>query len=354
MYENQTEEVIKQRMLNAVPSDLDKREGSFIYDALSPAAIELALVYIELDRVLQLGFAQTTYGQYLDYRAAEHGLIRKPATKATGQVTITGSNGTVVPAGSLFATAGGVQFQTLAEVIIGETGQVIANIEAVEPGASGNVPAGAINTIPVSIAGVTGVTNVQATSGGTDAESDTALLARLLEKVRSPATSGNVAHYKQWAMEVAGVGDAKVFPIWNGPGTVKVVVIDSNKQPASAEIVQNVADYIEEVRPIGATVTVESAAGLNIDVSATVVLDTGAVLADVQAAFESALVDYLKEIAFRQNYVSYAKVGSLLLDTTGVLDYSNLLLNGAASNISVGDTANNCQVAVKGTVTLSV
>ena len=50
MYENQTEDVIKQRMLDVVPSDLDKREGSFIYDGISPAAIELALAYIELDR----------------------------------------------------------------------------------------------------------------------------------------------------------------------------------------------------------------------------------------------------------------------------------------------------------------
>lgn len=347
--ENQTFDVIMQRLLTAVPDDLNKREGSFVWDALAPVAIELAQAYIELDRVIKLGFAQTTYGQYLDYRAAEHGLSRKAATKATGQVVITGANGTEVPAGSLFATGAGVLFQTLADVII-STGQVIANIEAVEPGASGNVPTGAINIIPVSIAGVTGVTNVQATSGGTDAESDTALLARLLEKVRSPATSGNVAHYKQWAMEVAGVGDAKAFPIWNGPGTVKVLIIDSNKQSASADIVQDVVDYIEEVRPIGATVTVESATGVNVNVAATVVLETGAVLADVQASFEASLVDYLKNIAFLQNYVSYAQVGNRLLDTSGVLDYSGLTLNGGTGNVVIGDT----QVAIKGTVTLSV
>lgn len=351
MFDNQTYEAIMARLLAAVPDDLDKREGSFIWDSLSPAALELAQAYIELDNVLQLGFAQTTYGQYLDYRAAEHGLTRKAATKATGQVTITGSPGAVVPAGSLFATGAGVQFATTAEVTISETGQVTANIEAVVAGASGNVPAGAINTIPVSITGVTGVTNVQATSGGTDTESDAALLARLLEKVRQPATSGNAAHYKQWAMEVAGVGDAKVLPTWNGPGTVKVVVIDSNKQPASTEIVQDVADYIEEVRPIGATVTVESATGVNVDVAATVVLETGAVLADVQASFEASLVDYLKNIAFhQQNYVSYAQVGNRLLDTPGVLDYSGLTLNGGTGNVVIGDT----QVAVKGTVTLSV
>jgi uncharacterized phage protein gp47/JayE len=353
MYEDQTESTIRQRMLDAVPSDLNKREGSFIYDGISPAAIELALAYIELDRVINLGFIQTTYGQYLDYRAAEHGLTRKAATKATGQVTILGSQGTVVPVGSVFATGSGVEFETTDEVTIDETGQVSADIEAVDAGTGGNVPAETITEILVSIQGVTDVINNDPTEGGTDEETDDALVSRLLEKVRLPATSGNVAHYKQWALEVAGVGDAKVFPTWDGPLTVKVAVIDSNKQPASAEIVQDVAGYIEEVRPIGATVTVESAAGLNIDVSATVVLDTGAVLADVQAAFESALDEYLQEIAFEQNYVSYAQIGALLLNTSGVLDYSNLLLNGASANVSVGDTASNCRVAIRGTVSLS-
>lgn len=349
MYENQTYEAIMARLLAVVPDTLDKREGSFVWDALSPAALELAQVYIQMDLMLQYGFAQTTYGQYLDYRAGEHGLTRKVATKASGQVTITGSNGTVIAVGSLFATGAGVQFETLAEVTIGEAGSIAADIRAVEAGARGNVPAGAITEIPVSIAGVTAVTTANPTTGGTDQETDAALLERLLEKVRTPATSGNVAHYLQWAKSVSGVGDAKVFPIWDGNGTVKVVIIDGNKQPTGPEMVTNVAAYIEEVRPIGATVTVESATALNIDVVATLTLTAGAVLVDVKAAFETALTAYLQQIAFKQSYVSYAQVGSLLLDTPGVLDYSGLTLNTGTGNVTIGNT----QVAVKGTVTLN-
>lgn len=349
MYEAQTYDAIMARLLMTVPDNLDKREGSFIWDALSPAALELAQVYIQMDLMLQYGFAQTTYGQYLDYRSGEHGLTRKAATKASGQVTITGSNGTVIAVGSLFATGAGVQFETLAEVTIGEAGSIAADIRAVEAGARGNVPTGAITEIPVSIAGVTAVTNANPTTGGTDQETDAALLERLLEKVRTPATSGNVAHYLQWAKSVSGVGDAKVFPIWDGNGTVKVVIIDGNKQPTGPEIVTNVADYIEEVRPIGATVTVASATALNIDIVATLTLAPEAVLADVKTLFETAITAYLKQIAFKQSYVSYAQVGSLLLDTPGVLDYSGLTLNTGTGNVAIGDT----QVAVKGTVTLS-
>ncbi|MEW8957778.1 MAG: baseplate J/gp47 family protein [Moorella sp. (in: firmicutes)] len=345
----ETKEQILQRLLAQIPDEYDKSEGSFFYDVLSAVAIELAAAQDLVEQYLQLGFAETTSGNYLDYRAHEHGLERKAATKATGQVTISGSNGTVVPAGSLFATAGGVQFKTLAEVTIGETGQVVANVEAVEAGSSGNVPAGTINTIPVSIAGVTGVTNTQATSGGTDTESDAALLARLLKKVRSPATSGNAAHYKQWALEVAGVGDAKVIPEWNGPGTVKVIIIDSNKQPASADIVQDVADHIEEVRPIGAAVTAISAQGLIIDVAVTGVLAENYTPEQVKSSYENTLREYLKSIAFQQNYVSYAKIGSLFLDTPGVLDYLNLTVNGGTSNVTIGDE----QVPILGTVTIT-
>lgn len=349
MYEDQTFETIMTRLLNNVPSEIDKSEGSFIYDALSPAAIELTQAYIQMDRVLKLGFAQTTYGQYLDYRAAEHGLTRKEATKATGTIIITGANGTTVPAGSLFSTGAGVLFQTTGEASIGETGQVSVEVEAEFGGTIGNVAAAAIAQIPVSIPGVIGVTNTNPTSGGTDEESDVAFLNRLLEKVRLPSTSGNTAHYQQWAREVPGIGDARVFPVWDGPGTVKVVVIDSSKQTVGPELVQEVLTYIEEVRPIGADVTVLSATELDINVTATVTLESGATLSDVQSAFASVLADYLQEIAFQQTYVSYAHIASLLLDTSGVLDHSGLTLNSGTSNIAVADES----VAVPGVVILS-
>jgi uncharacterized phage protein gp47/JayE len=349
MYEDQTEPVIKQRMLDAVPSDLDKQEGSFIYDGISPAAIELALSYIELDRVLRLGFAQTTYGQYLDYRAGEHGLTRKEAVKATcNEVEIFGSNGTSVASGTVLATKVGVQFKITSPVTIGVSGSAIATIEALVAGSGGNVPAGTITEIPISIPGVTSVINNIPASGGVDTESDSALLARLLEKVRLPTTSGNTAHYLEWAKSVTGVGDAKVFPIWDGPGTVKVVVIDSDKQPVEEAIRHDVADYIESVRPIGATVTVESATGLEIDVSANLTLDTGPILEDIQEEFETALTEYLKGIAFKQSYVSFAQIGSLLLDIVGVLDYADLTVNAGTANITIGNT----EVPVKGTVLL--
>ncbi len=82
MYEYMTFEVILQRMLDKVPNTVDKREGSVIYDALAPAALELALAYIEADVILNETFADTASRQYLTKRAAERGIIPEAAIKA--------------------------------------------------------------------------------------------------------------------------------------------------------------------------------------------------------------------------------------------------------------------------------
>lgn len=49
MYEDQTFDVILQRMLSRVPETMDKRESSPIYAALAPAAVELTSMYIAFD-----------------------------------------------------------------------------------------------------------------------------------------------------------------------------------------------------------------------------------------------------------------------------------------------------------------
>ena len=52
MYEDQTFDVILQRMLSRVPETMDKRESSPIYAALAPAAVELTSMYIAFDCML--------------------------------------------------------------------------------------------------------------------------------------------------------------------------------------------------------------------------------------------------------------------------------------------------------------
>ena len=177
MYETETQSMIMQRMLGNTSNDVDKSEGSITYDALSPVSIELVLAYVELDRVLNLAFAPTSSGQYLDYRATEHGLTRKSAVASIGSVAVTGVVETPVPAGTLFATTGGIQFATTLAVTIGVGGTVDVAVQAVVTGSTGNVLTGMINRIPVAILGGVMVTNANATTGGVDGELDAALLS---------------------------------------------------------------------------------------------------------------------------------------------------------------------------------
>lgn len=353
-YETETIDAIHQRMLDASPSDIDKREGSITWDLTKPAAIELSLLYAQLDDVLRKGFADTAlangYSEYLEKRTAEMGITRKPAVKATGQVTFTGPDGTVIPSGTRVSTNDitPIYFVTTASGTI-NGGSITVNAEAEVGGANGNVAAGKITIVTGDLSGVVSVINSAPFNGGVDAESDQALYERYIERIQKPATSGNANQYVQWAKEVAGISDAKCYPIWNGPGTVKVVLLDTDKTAPDAAKIQEVADYIESVRPIGATVTVVGATEVPINVSATLTLANGKTLADAQTEIETGIRDYLKSLAFVDPIVRYTQIGSIISNAPSVIDYSGLTVNGGTANIQVNDG----EVAVLGSVTLS-
>jgi uncharacterized phage protein gp47/JayE len=349
-YEDQTKDVIHQRMLDASPADIDKRPGSVTYDLTGPAAIEFETAYIELGTVLDKGLPDTAYGEYLDRVVGALGLTRKPAVKATGQVTFTGVDGTFLPAGTEVSTdvEPPIYFVTTADATI-TNGTATVAAEAKVGGTSGNVAAGAIKLTSGNITGITSVTNAAPFAGGVDAETDEALRERYFDRVRRPITSGNANHYRAWAMEVPGVGDAKVYPLWNGNGTVKVVLIDGNKRAPVPAKVAEVAQYIESVRPIGATVTVVAATELPINVSATLTLQAGTSISTVTSAVQASLAAYLTAIAFKESIVRISRIANMILDVDGVIDYANLKINGGTGNVTIPDGS----VAVPGTVTFT-
>nr|WP_315020942.1 baseplate J/gp47 family protein [uncultured Aminipila sp.] len=343
-----TKEELKTRMLAEISNDYDKSEGSFFFDAISPVAIELEKSYTGQESILSNAFVATASGSYLDSKCAELGVVRKLATKATGTVKISGAKGAVMTKGSLVATEL-VTFQTKESVTIGEGGSALVGVECTASGTVGNVASNAIKYFPITIEGILSVMNSEPFTSGYDTETDESLRQRYYDKINTPATSGNAAHYEQWAKAVTGVGSGKVFPTWNGPGTVKVVICNRNKRAADAKLIKDTAEYIETQRPIGATVTVESVQEKAIDVTATVVLANGVILEQVKNDFVNVLKEYFKEIALVDQYVSYAKVGSLLYSIYGVADYSNLQLNKGIANIALSEV----EVPVVGMVVLS-
>ena len=211
-------------------------------------------------------------------------------------------------------------------------------VEAFEVGKQYNLSANTKLTATDSINGVNNIYVKSNFENGTDIESDEDLRERFFTTIKKSYTSGNVAHYEMWTLEVDGTGACKVYPLKNGNGTVEIVITNSDMLGASSDLIESVKANIEEKRPIGASVTVVSATEKAINVSATIRLIKGYDIEEVKAEFATKLTQYLKEIAFKDTYISIARLGNLLLDTTGVFDYADFKVNGANSNIILSDT----------------
>jgi len=325
VFEDMTYENILNDMLSRVPNDVDRREGSIIYDALAPCAYHLAQTYFQLRHYIDLFFAGTAVGEFLDRKADDYGHIeRKPATKAVRKIETTGP----VDIGTRWGLEGTTY------VIIEKISDTEYKAECEQYGEIGNQYTGELENID-NVNGVT-ATLTDIIVSGEDEETDDNFRKRIYTSLQKPATSGNAYHYEQWALEVPGVGDAKVFSLWNGPGTVKVLIVDSNKE-IDETLEQPVYEHIEKVRPIGANVTVDSPTELNVSVTAKVSLSPGYTVQMVQNAFIQALDQYRKDITFKDNHISHAYVGKLLFDTPGVIDYIDLKLNGAMQNVAIGE-----------------
>ncbi|MBE6831070.1 MAG: baseplate J/gp47 family protein [Ruminococcaceae bacterium] len=350
MYEDITPESIKEEVFSDL-TNIDTREGSYTNNLVGPVAVQIWKNYQAMNALVPIAYIDETSGEYIDKRCKERGIVRKPGTKAHAELTFTGIDGTVIPAGTIFLTLDGFEFETAGAVTI-VSGSAAATVNAVEVGEAYNVPVGSIGNQYKSISGLSAVTNSAAAAGGTDPESDKSLVERYYNYLQKPATSGNVHHYEQWALEVNGVGAVKVTPLLNGPGTVGVMVVGPDKQPVSSEVVFACAAHIEEVRPIGPGpdgIIVQSAVALQINVTAAVTIESNTTLEAVQEEFAEKLDAYLKSIAFIKYQVLFNQIAYILLGIESVTDYTSLTVNDGTANISVAAD----QVPVLGTVVVS-
>lgn len=336
-----------ERMKGWLTSPLSKIEGTFSMFNLRSVAQESALLSNNMEIIEDNWSLDSAKGEYLDQKAKDYGMTRKYAAYATGDVTFTGTDGTYVNGGTVISAPDyGVKFVTQETVII-DDGTATVKATCTTTGPSGNVAAGSINKIDEQISGVTSVTNSDDFSGGTDREDDDNFRLRIYFKIRYPSTSGNVYDYQNWATEVSGVGAVKVFPLWNGAGTVKVSILDANGDPATEELIKEVQDYIDPdpqqtgggQAPVGALVTVSTATPKAINVAANVEVSVSSDIETIKTEFTQSLKDYFKEIAYdeKTDSLSVARVGLILFQVQGVVDYTNLTINGGTSSVLVGE-----------------
>ena len=159
-FEMQFRDDIQERMVSELNklNDKTKIEGGFSRDIINANSVEFENAYAEMNLIVEAAFADTSWGEYLTKICAEYGVDRKEAAYATGTVTFTGTDGTVIPAGTLVQTADRIQYKTDDDVTIA-SGTADATVTAVVIGSTGNVKSGTVTEIPLAVSGVHAVTN---------------------------------------------------------------------------------------------------------------------------------------------------------------------------------------------------
>lgn len=333
-YEDQTPESVKAEIWANYHGNLDTRVGSFLDLIVSPVAYEIYKLRMDREALMSIIFPDETSGTYIDMDGQRDNITRKPGTYAEADITFTGKSGTVIPAETAFLTAGGREYRLLEPVTLSE-GSGHGTIRAMDVGAEYNAGAGEIDQIYVAIPGLDSF-SAGAAEGGADPESNAELLARIREHRRHPASSGNRYDYYNWAMSVSGVGAASVKGLWAGPGTVKVLLAAPSGGKVDEDVVRAVKEYIEEQRPIGPEVTVVSVSEREIPVTARIRLNGKADIKAVTAEFSSAYAAYLAGVGLDGGVVSYNKVAYLLLNMTGVEDFTELSVDGGMEPVTIG------------------
>ncbi|HFL2412634.1 TPA: baseplate J/gp47 family protein [Clostridioides difficile] len=350
------EDSVHERMLSNF-QDVSTLEGDFIYDATRPTAEQIAeLKQLGLQNNLKIAFPQTSYGTYLEWLGECKGVFKNQPTKATGVITFTGMQGTIITKGTIVTTIAtdekqGIEFELLETKNIGENETVDIKAECRIVGTIGNVAQNTTNVLLSSISGVKSVTNKEDFKGGTDIEDEEHFRERVLVSEQEDRLSGASSDYIRWAKEVDGVGYAYVVPEWNGAGTVKVLILDKNRKAATQELIDKVQEYIYPLNisegenrdgkaPIGALVTVVTPDTLLINVKASFIFSNGFSEETVLNNLKTKIDKYLDKIDLGGT-VSYnaiqAIVGSMMLTDEGIKDFSNLTINDIKENIKLQD-----------------
>lgn len=365
---NSSEDEIHEKMLGNLPEDIDKSEGGFPWDFTRPTAIEISeLKEYVLVEVLKSMFPVTCEESYiLDFHSEERGIVRRESVNASGYVSVTGKPGLIIPLGYGFSTdadddGNTIDFVSTEEVTIDSLGNAKIPIEATEGGSESNVGTNVVvlhtgDETGELLEDITSVSNDNPITGGLDEESDDTLRERIVTYDRSQSNSfiGNPEDYKRWAMSVAGVGAVTVISAEDTSGTVKIVILDQNGDPASKSIQDDVYDYImspndkdSRLAPINAVLSIVTPVTLKINISAKVYLK-GIELKDVESTFRNKVQEYLLNNALEDLIVRVSAISDLLYSIDGVYDYENVTINGYSKNLTI----DSGQVPVLGIITL--
>lgn len=349
MYETQTYDLILERMLARIDTDIDKSEGSLIYNALAPEAWELAMAYIAIDSVYDSTFADTAPREELILRAAERGLAPTSATYAI----LKGVFDKDITAGDRFS------LDDLNYVAIEKISTGVWKMQCETAGTSGNKKFGTL--IPIEfIEGLTSATLTELLIPGEEEEGTEEFRTRYFASFDSQAFGGNIADYISKTESITGVGGAKYYRANKENSHITIQIINSDYGVPSRTLVDYVQTTLDPMEnqgegfgfaPIGHIVDVEGCISTPINITATFTLETGYTWADVSKNVESVIDKYLLELAKTWADNSYltvrlAQIEARILAVDGVLDIAGTAINSVQSNLNLESN----MVPVRGSV----
>lgn len=355
MYENQTYELILDRILSRMPSTADKRESSFLYNASAPIAAELQNIYIAMDNVLNITFFDTSDREGKLQRCKERGINTEQFAATQAICTLEVRPNTLnVPIGARF------NYNDINYAVTEEIGNGVFYARCEQYGTSGNIT-GEVTPIEY-IDGLEGATLTSIYRWGED-EADESLIDDVYySSLNSQAFGGNRADYLQKVRSIAGVGGVKVYTgaEWLGGGTVKIVFTTSAYTKPAESFVNTIQTMIDPVQnqgegygiaPVGHTVTVAAANEAHIDIGCKLTLQDEYTWADVEQYVYEAIDNYFttlnKEWESEPNIVvRISQIETRLLNISGIVDIADTTINGSESNLSIDKDS----IAVRGVV----
>ena len=356
MYEDRTQDVIVEEMLEDFGANVRTDEGSLAYNACVKCASELEDTYTDMAELEDNALADTMDISHLIRYGAERGIEYKVATPATVKAVFEQA----MTIGDRLSCQD--YTYSITEAVEGEenTYLMVCEEEGVEP----NATTGELEPVDY-IDDYQGGEITEVVILGTDDEDEEVFRGRVIDSFSATAFGGNKSDYRLYVDAQSGVGGCKPKRRESGSEWINIYVINSEMGPASAELVATLQNLIDPETshgegdgkaPICHKVQVISAGSETINVAAALTLDSGYTPEVIQPQALEKITAYINQLAMEwednndsELTVRLARIEAILIGIDGVIDVTSLTLNGSSANVSVTWT----DVPVIGTVTIS-
>ncbi len=389
MYEQMTDDFLRERMLARISDKLDKRPSALIYDTIGSTANELAILYIELEYLIKNSYGDTAAREFLILLCKDRGITPEKSSRAVLKGVFVPD--TIEVTGKRF-NIGEINYVVKERIVPGQY-QVMCEVE----GEVGNQYLGRM--IPIDyIAGLEIAELTEILIPGEEEEDTEALRQRYFDSFNEHSFGGNRADYLAKVRSIEGIGDVKITRVWNGDtrpadmipintvsdwyetvigtvsaevgawlssvymaakekkltvgGTILVTIVNSNDYGAVSSLllsrVQTILDPEQNagegfgIAPIGHVVNVKSAVPVEIEIRTNLVFDEGYNWSNLGMAIRDAVDAYLLEL--RKEWadsdftvVRVSQIEARILAVKGVADITDTQLNGITSNVTLGE-----------------